>query len=257
MSRGPLVALALIFLFSAASARGAATWLMENPGTTQHVPAISTNQTTGKLMAGMSVTAFFSNAIRETAIWTPTDGPDAGAAVGADGDWSLSQSGDTYIEPWRLEYSQTGKGNLISLRLDGLASGVVSNAVLFDRSTDVSGDPYGTPGSQFGRDFVTIPDPYPAGFEINVGYIDQVKLDTDAAGPRGDLYRFLNIYFHFRESIDSVVYGEVGMDGVDVREMIFRQDTDSVSLVPEPAGCLLLGLGTVMAGCCRRRQSTG
>jgi len=254
MTRSLLIALILIATIAATTTSQAATLHQVIPGTTQNIPAIATYKTTGELMAGMKVTVFFSNAPDETVSWGATGGPDEGAAVGAMGDWSVIQSGDTFLNPWKLRYEQTGKGRLTGLRFDGLAAGVVSNSVLFDREQDFSGDFDGTPDSEKGEDFVTSPNPYPAWFDIMATYEDQVKVDSDALGPRGDLFRILDIRFF---SQDGLIAGsEAGLDGADLAEMVFWQDTDSTSLVPEPASCLLLGLGTLLAGCCRRRQTT-
>ena len=130
----------LIGTFVAAATSGAATMHQSIPGTTQNIPAVANYKTTGELMAGMEVTAFFSNAADETVSWAATGNPDEGAAVGATGDWSVVQTGDTFLNSWKLQYNQTGKGRLTGLRFDGLAAGVVENSVLFDREKDFSGD---------------------------------------------------------------------------------------------------------------------
>ena len=244
----------LIGTFVAAATSGAATMHQSIPGTTHNIPAVANYKTTGELMAGMEVTAFFSNAADETVSWAATGNPDEGAAVGATGDWSVVQTGDTFLNSWKLQYNQTGKGRLTGLRFDGLAAGVVENSVLFDRDKDFSGDYTGSPGSEKGEDFVTTPNPYPAWFDIMATYEDQVKLNSDPIGPRGDLFRILDIRFYSRDGL--IAGAEAGLDGVDLTEMVFWQDTDSTSLVPEPTGCVLLTVGLMLAGCRPQRQKT-
>jgi hypothetical protein len=254
MTRSLLTTFILVGTFATTNTGWAATMHQVNVGTTQNIPAVASYKTTGELMAGLQVTAFFSNAPDETVSWAATGGPEAGAAVGAMGDWSVVQTGDTFLNSWKLRYEQTGKGRLTGLRMDGLAAGVVNNAVLFDREQDFSGDFNGTPGSEKGEDFVTSPNPYPAWFDIMATYEDQVKVDSDALGPRGDLFRTLDIRFY---SQDGLVAGaEAGLDGVDLAEMVFWQDTDSTSLVPEPASCLLLTMGIMLAGFRQRGHAT-
>ena len=102
MTRSLLIVLILTTTFAATTTIQAATLHQVVPGTTQNVPAIATYKTTGEIMAGMKVTVFFSNAPDETVSWAVTGGPGAGAAVGAMGDWSVVQTGDTFLEPWKL-----------------------------------------------------------------------------------------------------------------------------------------------------------
>ncbi len=254
MTRKLLTTFILMGTFMTATTTGAVTMYQSIPGTTQNIPAVANYKTTGELMAGMEVTAFFSNAADETVSWAATGTADQGAAVGATGDWSVVQTGDTFLNSWKLQYNQTGKGRLTGLRFDGLAAGVVENSVLFDREKDFSGDYNGTPGSEKGEDFLTTPNPYPAWFDIMATYEDQVKIDSDPLGPRGDLFRILDIRFYSQEGL--IAGAEAGLDGLDLTEMVFWQDTDSTSLVPEPTTGLLLTVGMMLAGCRSRRRPT-
>jgi len=234
-------ALIIFLTLIGATVSQAATLLNHVAGTTQIVPGISVFKTTGELMEGMKVTAYFSGAAPETAVWAATAVPDEGAVVGPAGDWNVSQLGDTFHNFWKIQYQQAGKGLLTGLRFDGMPAGPVEGATVFDCFRDFSGDILGTPGSELGRDFRTDPDPYPGAFDILATYSDQVKVDSDVAGPRGDLYRSLEIRFSLLD-VPLTHVGVAGLGGSDLAEMVFRQDTDNLSMVPEPAGVILVGL---------------
>ena len=59
-----------------------------DPGTTNVTTALTGFMTTGDLMAGMEVTAFFANGADETVIWVSTGAPN-GEAAGTN--WKLSE----------------------------------------------------------------------------------------------------------------------------------------------------------------------
>ena len=225
--------------------------LTSNPNPPQNVPYLGAHVTTGEDMTGMTVTAYFSGAAPETANWMATGNPLEGQAVGAGGDWSLTQSDDSYSFPWKLQYQQQGKGVLTGLSLDGMAGGVLENQVVFDRTKDALGDFTGTPDSALGRDFVTDPNLYPH-FNIHADYSGEVKVSTEPSA-YGDIYRFLNLQFKADDVAGHV--NIAGLDGYDIHEMVFYQDTDRLSRVPEPSSLAMGFLGLGMMVCRPGRKS--
>lgn len=211
-----------------------------DPNPPQNAPYVSESKVFGDMMAGMTVTAHFTHRPSETVPWIPTGVPEEGHATGSAGDWRLSQLGDTYDSSWTLEYLGQQHGFLTGLTLDGMANGLIGEQVVFDRNADHSGDTSGTPGSERGTDFTTDPNPYPY-FDIHVTYKGEVAVNS-ASSAYGDIYRYLKIDF-----------GDTGLDGNLLTNLVFLQDTDNLSKVPEPSTLAISALTIGILGARRRR----
>ena len=61
------------------------------------IPGLTGFSTTGAMMAGMSVTAYFEGGFTQTLAWGTT-GAASGGVTGTQ--WSLSQTGDTFGGDW-------------------------------------------------------------------------------------------------------------------------------------------------------------
>ncbi|MCC6322777.1 MAG: hypothetical protein IT438_15225 [Phycisphaerales bacterium] len=165
--------------------------------------------TTGADMGGLSVRAYFTDGTDETALWTPLIGT-AGAAVGTH--WFLSNLGDTFILPWRLQ-NLTGKG-IARVEIDGAPGNT-----LFDLTF---GDVEGSPGSDLGRTFEVLSGQ--GLLDLRATYADVISVD--GAPPVGDLFRRLTI-----EVLDP--------SGLPSRltALRFLADTDNAELAGDYVAC--------------------
>ena len=198
------VALAACALATAAHA-DSLNWGFNN-GTTNTTTALTGFSTTGSMMNGMKVTAFFADATSQAATWGTT-GADAGGAFGTG--WSLSEAGDTFGGPWTLS---NGSGKAITKVL--IDAGV--GDTVFDIDWGVNGGEEGTVGSALGlRLGVTTNG---NGLDIVATYTDRVAVAPN--NPVGDLWRLLEISF--------TNAGGYGSGRVDTRALQFSQDTDNL-----------------------------
>lgn len=182
--------------------------------------------TTGADMAGMEVTVNFQGGGSDTQIWSAT-GVTSGGASGTD--WSLTQSGDTFSNPWSFDY--TGLGSIVSLMINAIPG----NAVF-----DIVNSPIVTPDSALGKPFTVQNGLAPDSFNYSV------PIDIS----QGDLFGKLSLFWD---------------DGFTANNRLsFVADTDSGTTddpvtprptTPEPTATLsLLALGAVGATAMFRRQ---
>ena len=216
---------------------GAAYSVFFDPGTLHETDGISGFGTTGDMMAGMEVTAYFSEDKSELAIWealTPPEGEAAGSNIL---DWNLNVFGDTYGASWKL-YNNT-RYNLLGIHIDA-----IPGQTMFDRTTTTTGGKLtnGTPGSAFGRTFEPTGDT-DEGLNIVATYYDVIALD--GFDPVGDLYKRLEIRF---TNTDGLAPGDY---------LHFVADTDNIEHggeIPEPSTALLLAAGLIGGGILYRRK---
>ena len=134
----------------------------------------------GADMAGMQVTATFSDGSTDTQMWSAT-GIDSGAASAAD--WSLSLSGETFgdvvspgtfIGAWTLENMSTAFG-IVGLEIDGAIADIYFDIV----DTTIE-----TVGSGVGREFVADTSDVTASYSNLLSAPDlfgTLNIDWDAA----------------------------------------------------------------------------
>ncbi|OKH40443.1 hypothetical protein NIES2119_02125 [[Phormidium ambiguum] IAM M-71] len=197
-------------------------------GTTFAAPSQATTltgfTTTGSMMNGMEVKVNFLSGGSQTAIWGTT-GYNAGGAFG--NEWSLTQVGNTFGQPWTFSYSGLDK-------ISSLVVNAVPGNTVFDRTFNG----FGTPGSANGWDFQVISGQSPTSFAY------EVPIDISV----GDLFGSLALTWNN------------GFSGM----MRFIAETDNGSAddpvkvaqsVPEPASVLsLLALGTLGASSMLKRK---
>ena len=219
-----LCAMLLILLFTVQLHAYSVT-VNYDTGTTQVTDALTGYSTTGAMMDGMSVTAFFADGSYETLLWADT-GATSGGVSGSD--WSLGEVGDTFGGTW-------------TLNADVTLAGIYLDAGTGDSVFDISFAGFGTDGSANGLTFA-VQDCDDPDADITATYIDQVALSGSV--PVGDLWRYLSIDF------------TDGFNG----ELTFIADTDNLEFagdinpVPEPATLILFGTGLLgLAGLGRKK----
>ena len=175
-----------------------------------YATTLSLDSTFGDNMTGMKVTADFLGGGSQTATWGVT-GLNSGGAFGTD--WSLTQSGDTFFDPWT--FTNNGQ-SITSLAVNG-----VSGNTAFDTIYTLV-EPPSTPASANGKPFTVLSGSAPTSFAYSA------PIDIS----KGDLFGDL-----------SLNYSD-GFTGTAT----FVADTDNGTAdnpvsVPEPS--FVLGLLTV------------
>ena len=252
--------LAIVALLSA-QAQAAITVVID-PGVAPFfsVPNVVDFSPNGFSMAGMKVTATFSDSSTETVVWQATDAI-SGQATGTN--WLLKESGDTFDQFWELQNNKpfVSGSSLSMTRLvieggafgntlfDAQGNGDAATAMIPGREPSATNAATGTLGSQLGGTF----DPLNAGnLDITATYRNAVQLG--AAGPVGDLFTTLDVAFL-----------GTGLRGLDFfsqgAPLQFRADTDlwgagvptTTSLTPEPSSVLMF-VGFGLAGLWHRSR---
>jgi hypothetical protein len=193
-----------------------------DPGATQLTTALAAaDVATGQDMAGMSVTAFFSNGATQQVIWDAT-GTKAGGAFGTG--WQLTQAGNTIDFDWTLTSST-------ALNINRLLIDAGSGNAVFDAIET----PAGTPNSGLGFPFI---ETSAVGtFSVLPTYRDVVALQGSL--PVGDIFRLLDLSF---TNAGGFAPGHT---------LMFLADTDRLGLsgdiapVPEPGTFVLLATALV------------
>jgi len=138
-----------------------------------HATTISDNSTFGNTMAGMSVTADFVGGGSQTVTWGVT-GSQAGGAFGTD--WSLTEIGDTFSQPWT--FSNSGQS------ITSLVINAIPGNTTFD-TIDTLVEPPNTPGSGRGISFYVLAGLAPASF----AYSNPIDIS------QGDLFGTLSLSY--------------------------------------------------------------
>lgn len=191
-------------------------------------------------MAGIEVTATFSDGATQTQIWSAL----TATVGGVENDmWSLKIEGDTFGDFDKDTSTFYGLWTLVNKTADFGITGLTINAGLQGFYFDMLNGPsnafpngtIGTPGSGPGREFAASPDD---GI-LSATYDDQYSASYE------DLWGKLNISWTQGNSLASN------------QSIGFLTDTDrATATVPEPATMFTFALGLI-ALVCVRKKSTG
>ena len=270
MKRNILVVLAILAAIGwAGSASASITILPNDNSSPQAVDAVTAFDVNGSQMAGIQVTFTYLDSTTNTTTTTtvpwvadPGNGGHAAIVFGpGNNQISLTQSNDTFLNPWNATVTNNATGkSLLDIKIDGFPGNTV-----FDRSTFGSppvSDPrvnngqensasnggvdltpfFGTAGSFRGLDSFQVNT---LGLAVNAQYSGPVQLDAAAAV--GDIFRFLDLDFTGGNQ-------HAGLQPTD--SFNFEADTDNVRAVPIPPSALLLGSGLLgLAGFGWRKRS--
>ena len=197
------------------------------------IPALTGFATTGSMMDGLAVTAYFNGAAAPTLLWADIAGGSADDGGVFGNGWSLTLDGDTFTANWNFTFGANNQLQLTRLTLDGL------NAfTIFDRTNPNQG----TPGSAQGRDFVITGGC--GGCDGTVTYDYLVSVGGNPAV--GDLFQTVDINF-------ATAGGNTGPRV----SFTFGQDTDNdirITQVAEPGSLALTGLALLGLAAFRRRR---
>jgi len=207
-------------------------------GVLQNTTALTGYGTTGAMMDGMTVTAYYLGGGYQTLTWAAVSSY-SGAVSGSD--WTLYQSGDTFTSDWSLSSYVNG------LQIERIFFDAGLGNTVFD-TTDI-GDVYGTEGSYRGLNFYLTYCNNDA-LDIRATYSGAVGLD--GAAPVGDLYRYLDISFNNDSGFSS---GDWLKFRADTDNLLYAGDIQPSDPVPEPATIILLGAGLLGMAARRRRNS--
>jgi hypothetical protein len=221
-------------------------------------------------MAGLKVTAVFSDGFRETLTWAGTGGNAGGVQdVAGAHQWSLTEANDTFTTPFVLTNSANnlvdGTKNITDIILSGIGGVNGSGqATIFDRTSnpDVSGTGNEqTPGSHSGHDLAITAGNNGNTYNVLVTYSDIFRVTTPATcnnstagntngeranAPCGDEWATLTIHFN-----------GTGTTFTPGSTLSFMQDADNTSALlttPEPAAISLLGVGLLAGNFLIRRR---
>ena len=216
-----------------------ATALLDS-GINYNTTGIAGFATTGAMMSGMTIEVFFDDGSSDTGVWAST-GSSSGGASGTG--WSMSQSGTTFSNSFRLSNTSASMLSITRLVLDGRPGDTV-----FDYTRSI----VQTPGSADGGNITDAsgsPDvDGPAYLSVDGTYRNQVALNGTFFG---DLYTVLDLTF------GDVTGAPSGLKAGD--RVSFTSDTDNTAIqgditpAPAPSVLALLGLGLLGMTFARRK----
>ena len=228
--------------------------------------------TDGAHMVGLSVTATFSDSFSETLTWAATSATAGGvsdaSATGAH-QWSLTEDGDTFTNPWTLSNNSKSLG-ITSIVIQGLGA---TNAncqtgtdvsvlcgTVFDRlspggDTDTNEQ---TPNSHRGNDWSISSQSKPqANYTVNLAYSNEFQItSTNVCNITGSTVTERD----FGPCADEWAKITIQFTGTALGKndsLTFIQDSDtSVTSAPEPASASLFAIGLLaMTGLFGKRNS--
>lgn len=223
--------------------------------------------TTGASMAGLRVTAYFSDGFSQSLVWAGTGG-NSGGVTQATGThrWSLTEAADTFTTPFVLTNSATNTTNITDIIISGLGgTNGAGQGTIFDRTStpDVSGTSNEqTPGSHSGHD-LSITSGTSNAYSLLVTYKDIFRVTSTnvcnnggngsgsqrTVAPCADEFATMVIHFNVGTGVVAFTPGST---------LSFMQDADNTSGLigtPEPATLGLVGACLVIGSFVVRRRS--